>query len=237
MGRHAVPSFSALWERHEILYVGVFTMALRRLSENGCDATNEDDISEQLCPLLTDICFEEGRKCNREIRTPDWDKPIQPVNRNELKGGTTKKRPDFTCKLVNTLADSADDYEIPFHVECKLLGTPTSRTWILNKNYVTKGIKRFDSGSHEYGKRASSGMMLGYLIGMTPEKILEEVNSYQKKHCSDNPTIEFERMREPIQQYGQKLERKHLEPRQFRLIHLWVDLRRQLDNQSTGFVY
>lgn len=105
MARHRLPSSSALWQEHETLYVGVFIMALRRLSENRCDATGEDDISEQLCPLLSDICFEEGAKCNGEIRTPDWDKPIQPVNKNELKGGKKKKRPDFTCKLVNTLAD------------------------------------------------------------------------------------------------------------------------------------
>ena len=107
MGRHCVPSFSALWQRHETLYVGVFITALRRLSENGCNATHEDDISEQLCPLLTEVCFDEGGKCNSEIRTPDWDKPLQPVNQNELKGGKIKKRPDFTCKLVNTLADCA----------------------------------------------------------------------------------------------------------------------------------
>jgi hypothetical protein len=226
MGRHGIPPSSALWQRHETLYVGVFITALRRLSENGCDATDEDDISEQLCPLLTDICFEEGRKCNREIGTPDWDKPIQPVNKNELKGGKIKKRPDFTCKLVNTLADRADDYEIPFHVECKLLGEPTSRSWILNKNYVTEGIKRFDSRSHEYGKRASSGMMLGYIISMSPEKILNEVNLHQKKHCSNNPAVEFERVRESVRQYGQELNRKHVKPRQFKLIHLWADLRK-----------
>jgi len=226
MGRYAVPSFSALWERHETLYVGVFIMALRRLSENGCDATREDDISEQLCPLLNEICYEEGRKCNSEIRTPDWDKPIQPVDRSELKGGKTKKRPDFTCKLVNTFADGADDHEIPFHVECKLLGARTSHNWILNKNYVTEGIKRFDSKSHAYGKIAFSGMMLGYMMSMTPDQILKEVNTYQEKHCVDNPAVEFESIREGIRQYGQRLRRKNVDPREFTLIHLWADLRR-----------
>jgi hypothetical protein len=226
MGRHSVPSFSTLWQKHESLYVGVFIMALRRLSEDGCDATREDDISEELCPLLSDICFEEGVKCNGEIRTPDWDKPIQPVNRNELKGGKAKKRPDFTCKLVSTLADRSDDHEIPFHVECKLLGVPTSRRWILNKNYVTEGIRRFDSKSHEYGKRAFSGLMIGYVMSMTPDQILEEVNSYQRKHCSANPAVEFESTIEAVRQYGQKLKRKNLVPREFRLIHLWVDLRK-----------
>lgn len=227
MARHGIPPFSILWQKHETLYVGIFIVALRRLSEDGTDATAEDDISEQLCPLLTDICFEENRRnSNREIRVPDRDKPLQPVNKNELKGGKKKKRPDFTCKLTNTLADCSDDYEIPFHVECKLLGAPTSRNWILNRNYVTEGIKRFDSMSHEYGKRASSGMMLGYVISMTPEIILEEVNSHQREHCGDNPAIEFECVRENVRQYRQELKRKNIKPEQFKLIHLWVDLRR-----------
>jgi len=228
MARHGIPSVSTLWQKHETLYVGVFIMALRRLSETGCPSTSEDDISEWLCPLLTKICFEENRRNNScEIRTPDWDKPLQPVNKNELKGGKRKKRPDFTCKLVNTFADSPDDHEIPFHVECKLLGLPTSRTWILNKNYVTEGIKRFDSRSHEYGKRAFSGMMLGYIISMAPEKILEEVNSHQQKHCPYNPAIKLESVREKLQQCRQELKRKSLKPQEFKLIHLWVDLRKQ----------
>ena len=226
MGRHSVPSFSVLWKRHETLCVGVFIMALRRLSENGCDSTNEDDISEQLCLLLREICFEEFRENDREIPIPDWDGPISPATKNELKGGKKKKRPDFTCNLLNTLADSSDDFEISFHVECKLLGAPTSRTWILNENYVTHGIKRFDSRSHEYGKRASSGMMIGYIRSMSPETILEEVNSHQRKHCSENPAIQFDSLWERIQQYGQKLKRKHVRPQTFKLIHLWVDLRK-----------
>jgi hypothetical protein len=226
MARHGIPSFSSLWQRHEDLYVRIFIIALKRMSDDGCEVTKEDLISDLLCPFLHAVCFEESKSNdNFEIRVPDWEKSIQAVNKSELKGGKGK-RPDFTCKLTNTLANCADDYEIPFHVECKLLGSPTSPRWILNKNYVTEGIKRFDSRSHEYGKRASSGMMLGYVISMTPEKILEEINSHQKKHFSDNPAIEFECVRENIQQYGQKLERKNLEPRKFKLIHLWVDLRK-----------
>lgn len=226
MARHDISSSSALWEKHETLYVGIFIMALRRLSESESDISHEDGISEQLCPLLTEICFEESRKKNAEIRTPDWEKPIQPVNSSELKGGKKRKRPDFTCKLVNTFAACADDHEIGFHVECKRLGYPTSSGWTLNENYVTKGIKRFDSASHEYGKRAPSGMMLGYIISMSPETILEEVNSHQAKHCADNPPIAYRGVREEIRRYGHELDRKNVQPRKFKLIHLWVDLRK-----------
>jgi hypothetical protein len=81
--------------------------------------------------------------------------------------------------------------------------------------------------SHEYGKRASSGMMVGYIISMSPEKILDEVNTRQKQHCPYNPAVEFEFVKENVRQYRQKLNRKNLKPEMFKLVHLWVDLRSQ----------
>lgn len=227
MARYSIPSFSSLWQKHETLYIGIFIIALQRLSDDKCDTTNEDSISEHLCPTLNTVCFEESQKNNCEIRTPDWEKPIQPVTESELKGGKVRKRPDFTCKLTNPFAVCANEYEIPFHVECKRLGSPTSTSWILNENYVINGIKRFDCMRHEYGKRASSGMMVGYIISMSPEVILDEVNTHQKQHCSDNPAIEFEFVKNKVQQYRQKLNRKNLKPEIFKLVHLWVDLRDQ----------
>ena len=123
MARHRLPSSSALWQEHETLYVGVFIMALRRLSENRCDATGEDDISEQLCPLLSDICFEEGAKCNGEIRTPDWDKPIQPVNKNELKGGKRRNALISPANLLTPLLTA--------RMIMKYLFTLNASSWVL----------------------------------------------------------------------------------------------------------
>ncbi len=232
MGRHGIPSFADLWLKHETLYVAVFMMALRRLSETGCDTNHEDRISEKLYLLMRQICREETRRRHCEIPTPAWDEPIPPANETELKGGKSKKRPDFTRNLVNTYASCADDHEIAFHVECKRLGHPTSKSWNLNENYVTEGIKRFDCASHEYGKRAPSGMMLGYIISMSPERILKEVNTHQKKHCPNNPPIAFDGVGEGVQRYGHDLDRKNVLPRKFKLIHLWVDLRKG-NGQST----
>lgn len=227
MARYTVPSFSYLWQKHEALYIGIFIIALQRLSDDKYDTTSEDGISERLCPILNTVCFEESQKYNCEIRTPDWEKPIQPITDSELKGGKVRKRPDFTCKLTNPFATCANEHEIPFHIECKRLGFPTSPGWILNENYVINGIKRFDCMRHEYGKRAPSGMMVGYIINMSPERILDEVNTHQKKHCSDNPNIEFKLVHKKVQQYRQRLKRKNVKPEVFRLVHLWVDLRTQ----------
>lgn len=225
MARHTVPSFSSLWKKHETLYIGIFIIALQRLSDDKASTTDEDSISERLCPILNTVCFEESRSKNCEIRTPDWEKPIQPVINSELKGGKLRKRPDFTCKLTNPFAACSNEHEILFHVECKRLGSPTSPGWILNENYIINGIKRFDCTRHEYGKRAPSGMMVGYIINMSSEKILDEVNTYQKKHCSGNPDVKFEFVQKNVQQYRQRLKRKNLKPEIFQLVHLWVDLR------------
>lgn len=227
MARHEIPSFYSLWQNHENLYIGIFIIALQKLSDIKCNINDEDVISERLRRILNTVCFEESRKNNFEIRNPDWEKPIQPKTDMELKGGKIRKRPDFTCEFINSFAICADEREIPFHIECKRLGNPTSTSWILNENYVINGIKRFDCMGYEYGKRAFSGMMIGYIISMSPEAILDEVNAYQKQHCSDNPTIELELAEKKVQLYRQKLRRRNLKPDMFKLSHLWVDLRKQ----------
>ena len=91
--KHPIPNFSALWKRHEEIYVGIFSKALSRLSVNDLVMT-EDAISERLSLLLNTCCFQEGKTRNCEIRSPDWETPIPPVIRTELKGGKVRKRPD-----------------------------------------------------------------------------------------------------------------------------------------------
>ncbi len=224
MSRRNIPSFSDIWQKHETIYINIFIMALQRLSKAKCDLSNEDTISEKLCVFLSVICFEESKKNNCEIRTPDWEKPIQPVTEEELKGGKVRARPDFTCKFVNPFTDYAEEYEISLHIECKRLGYPTSKNWILNKNYVIDGIMRFDCKTHEYGKRALSGIMIGYIISMSAEDIFEEVNNYQNRHCNNNPALEIHLVDDKVYRYQQVLNRSNLMPVIFKLNHLWVDL-------------
>lgn len=220
----SLPSFALIWRKHETLYLAVFSQALVRLAEKKHPMDKEDMISEQLCLILNVVCFEESQKRNYEIRTPDWEKPIPPVVDNELKGGKGK-RPDFTCKCYNPFASCSEEYEIALHVECKLLGNPSSNTWILNKNYTTEGIKRFDDKSHEYGKRAPSGLMIGYIISMEPKQIVYEVNNFQQKQFPNNKKLSFQFNNPPVFREKQNLKRKNVNPEVFHLIHLWVDLR------------
>ena len=225
MARRPLSPFITLWNRHILLYSEVFSRALRELSESASVSGDEDAISEILCSILNRVCFKLGKSRNQELQTPYWEAPIQPVAGDELKGGKIKKRPDFTCKFINPWAVSPEKYEISLHIECKLLGNPTSATWILNTNYVKNGIKRFDSKIHEYGKRADSGMMIGYIIGMTPEEIESEVNDYQKKHAPEYTDIKFFFDTTTLFKTRQDIKRKNVLPARFELIHLWVDLR------------
>ncbi len=225
MARRPLSPFITLWNRHVLLYSEVFSAALQELSESTSISGDEDAISEILCSILNRVCFNFGKSRNQELQTPYWEAPIQPVTRDELKGGKIKKRPDFTCKCINPWAVSPEKYEISFHIECKLLGNPTSATWILNENYVKNGIKRFDSKLHEYGKRSHSGMMIGYIISMTPEEIQSEVNDYQKKHAPEYTEIKFFFDMTTLFKTRQDIKRKNVMPARFDLIHFWVDLR------------
>lgn len=212
----AIKSFLSLWMKHEKLYCSIFYEALQEFKINEEQRENEDAISEALCPVLREVCF----KHERDVKTPDWEKPNQPVNTDELKGGKIRKRPDFTCNFLNSLAASPETYEIPFHIECKRLGE-TVGSWNLNKNYVTNGINRFDSKTHEYGKRASSGMMIGYIVNMEQTAVLEAVN----KHMPDERIeLNFE-FTQKIVSCEQNSNRKYIKPSEFKIIHLWADLR------------
>ena len=222
MARRPLPAFAKLWQRHDRIYCEVFFVSLQKLANEPVSG-DENTISKRLCPILSCVCFTLSQSRSGEVRTPTWEGPIQPVSEAELE--VEPKRPDFTCKLSNPYAASSEEHEIPFHVECKLLGFPTSSSWKLNKNYVTKGMKRFDCDSHEYGKRAPSGMMIGYVIDMEPEEVLEEVNRHKHQHLSYFPAICMAIDEATVLQNRQNLERKHVAPKEFDLTHLWVDLR------------
>jgi len=219
------PTVRELFKRHEDTYIEVFSLALPALVNSKCYKKSEPEISEVLCTILNKVCFEKSRDEGYEIPPPLYEAPVQPIDESDLGGGKAMKRPDFTCNIINSMAESADEYQIPYHVECKRLGLPTSKNWVLNKNYVVSGIMRYDSSEHEYGKRAFSGLMIGYIVSMMPEQILAEVNLYQKTHCIDNPDVEFNAENNGVQQYSQKLNRKNVKPEDFVLTHLWVDLK------------
>ena len=223
MARRTI-SFAALWGRHERLYRGIFVEALIRLAAEPCISGDENSVSKHLFTIVVTVCREIANTEDREIHPPAPDGLNPPVDAKETQEDYTRKRPDFACNCVNRRAKSNADYVIPFHVECKLLGEPTSPTWKLNTNYVTHGIARFDLESHRYGNRASSGIMIGYIISMTPEEIQTQVNSCVEEKLPGVPLLVFASS-DVLSQSQHCFARRHVMPTPFTLIHLWVDIR------------
>lgn len=236
MKRRSLPSFTILWQRHEKHYCKIFLAALQGLCNKKLTG-NENNISLALYPILNKVCFCLSKSKNIEVPTPNPERPKFPVNENEIDDESIRKRPDFTCNHLNPFAESPEEHEIPLHIECKLLGQakPSSPSWKFNEKYVMNGIKRFDSKSHEYGKRASSGLMIGYIISMEPKTILDEVNNYQKKELPDNPCIKFTFKKSKTFQSYQGLKRKTVKPSDFNLIHIWADLRRGTSGEGVAY--
>lgn len=219
MARRNVPiaEFSMLWQRHETLYRGIFIEALNQLNVTDGQRKYEDDISEALCPVLRKICFLDKNK----PAIPQWERPISPGSFAELKGGKSSKRPDFTCSLTNTFATTQEMHEISLHVECKRLGKK-NRSKALNENYIKNGVKRFDTLTHEYGKRSPSGMMVGYIINSDRHDILCQVNRHLS--CTALPEITFA-FKKKVESCDMIISRCNVEPKNFKLIHIWTDLR------------
>jgi len=220
MARRGI-SFAALWNRHETLYRDIFVEALIRLAAEPRISGDENSISKHLLTIVVTVCREIANTENREVHPPASDGLNQPVHADETQEGFTRTRPDFTCNCVNPRAESNEEYLIPFHVECKLLGSPT---WKLNTNYVTNGIARFDLGSHKYGNLASSGMMIGYIISMKPKEIQTQVNSCIEEELPGVPPLVFA-LSGVLLQSEHSFVRRHVVPTPFTLIHLWADIR------------
>ncbi len=215
--------FEKVWQRHVSLYRNLFERSLLMLSQRKRLTGKEDDVSIILWGYLEGTCKRYARDKNQEIACPKFQVPVQSISMAKRTSANALKKPDFTCFKYNPLTAS----EVALHIECKLLGKPkpSSPSWKFNENYVTKGIKRFDSHTHQYGINVTCGMMIGYIISMTPKKIEAEVNDYQKKHLSNNTKIKFSFNTTPLFQTRQDIKRKYVKSDQFELIHFWVDLR------------
>jgi hypothetical protein len=167
-----LPGRIRIWSQFVALYIEIFRQALELVQITDEMKKYEPKISEELCPKLRDMCFNNKYK----PETPRWEQPKMPITQDEVTKANNVKRPDFTCSFVDTSAESPEMHEISLHIECKRLGIKMS-SWDLNKNYIDNGIKRFDSLTHECGKRADDGIMIGYIISSNKSDIQQEINS------------------------------------------------------------
>lgn len=186
--------------------------------------TRETEISRKLCFLV--------RRANSSLSPAarlEWpilcNIPNQPHEEDSEPTPYEYKIPDFKCTLIDHAADPASCYR-SFDVECKRLGNPSSRRWVLNQNYVTEGVVRFVLREGGYGRSVPSGVMIGYVQSMELDRIRKEVNEQIK--AQSLTVIRLGRkgwVLGGVSELSHRLTRIEVSPTPFILKHLWVDLR------------
>ena len=209
------PSRAEMWKRHVENYTEVFRQALLSLLGEKQIDKNEIAISRRLNYLVQKKCFE----FNKDLIFPIFDTSIISESDNENDDQKKSGRPDFSCRLKNHHATSHEESEIDFHVECKCLGFSKNSSWIYNENYVNHGIMRFDHEDKRYGENTSDGLMVGYVLSMSPEDICREVNVKLAKVQHNWPPIVFPLSSEFLKETSQKLKRTVIHPVDFTLTH------------------
>lgn len=209
------------WDRHENLVLEVFQCALVRLEGESELPEDERELNRKLYFLAKTENLRLIRAGRRLGSTIIPDSPNLPIDEHAESRARESKRPDFQCELIDA---QAGEYLV-YALECKRLGRPKPRTWVLNENYTKKGVQRFMDSESGYGEGAASGAMIGYLQTMSPDEILKEVNGYAE--TVSVPAInrtEAHWIDRGVTRLNQTLDRK-VSPSPFRLRHLWADLR------------
>ena len=185
--------------------IQVFFVTLDLLIVTAEMKKNENKISKVLYKEMKDVCFK-----NKVVKhRPFWDAKID----------DTEKRPDFTYGFNNSLAKSAALSEIDLHIECKCIGNNRSHSWSFNNNYINNGIKRFDSLTHEYGKNAFDGIMIGYIISSNKSDIQNEINGKLPQNIEK---LDFKNGNK-VEKISTKFMRENVKPSDFTMHHIWAD--------------
>jgi hypothetical protein len=197
-----IPDIS--WACFVNISVKVFCKTLELLTITDEIKKKEDKISKELNGKLKEVCFKY------KLQRPHWDAKAD-----------NEKRPDFTCRLFNPYAESVDLSEVDLHIECKCIGNnrKSSPSWILNMNYINEGINRFDSLSHEYGRGANDGVMIGYIISSTKSEIQEAINEKLPNNIQKLKFITESKVEKIFTQFF----RENVKPADFTLHHIWAD--------------
>lgn len=212
-----------LWERHQNYVLDVLREALHGICRNPPEDLHENSINRQLYIELKEANFRRLQIGKGSVAgtIPYWECPVQP-SIETINSVSEFKRPDFTWGFQDGSASSADTSDRHFVIECKRLGVPAN-SWNFNRNYVNHGVRRFIDTSHRYGANVPSGAMVGYVQSSTVDTIRKEVNG--EGSASGIPFLsEAEESSWGHVEHTQSLERG-FEPVDFKLYHLWGDLR------------
>jgi hypothetical protein len=225
-----LPDAIQCWQRFVDCHVELFNRALFKLAawdQNQIQCKDENNISKLLSLLLQDVCSEMKSERDIHIYVPAWERPKSPINASKLQSEDVCKRPDFTCTCPNKRPGMHENYELYFHVECKVIGKDAPDKKVNKKNYVHEGIMRFDNASHKYGENVNHGMMIGYLVGESVATVVKETNKIIEKKIASHGPLSFgpNTSTTTILESKNAFIRNFVKPQSFTLIHLWVDLK------------
>jgi hypothetical protein len=157
---------------------------------------------------------------------PAYDGRNPPHPKDKRKAKREDNRPDIYWTLMDHEANYPD-WCRTFALEGKRLGEPTSRTWVLNRNYVTKGILRFFQEDKGYGKGCEVGAMVGYVQNKSFDEILDEVNLHITTYEQSIPLLTLPDdgwKHQGVSCLSHAFQRSYI-PLCFFLQHFWIDMK------------
>lgn len=214
------------WEKHERRVVDILLLALSILRNTDFLPQSEVLLNRKLYFCLLEAnqkMKNSGFEYFDHIPTPEGHNPPDPDD--EQWAVRENKIPDFYWGYIDHTESDSRRSARNYFIECKRLGYPPRADWILNQNYVHKGILRFVTEEHGYAKGERSGAMVGYVQSMELDEILREVNSAAiSVGITDLGTSDNGWQVSGTSQLAHQVNRTFsISP--FQLTHFWVDLR------------
>ncbi|MFT3880667.1 MAG: hypothetical protein QM703_13510 [Gemmatales bacterium] len=224
----AVPKLTIAlnWGTFETAVLTVLREALGRLTTISQLRQAEEQINLELYWLLLQSHYDLMRAATPGIMNfvVTFDSVNQPQPDDVARSQRLKKRPDFTCSLMNPQATDFRTSQINYYVECKRLGQRVGN-WFLNDNYSAHGIDRFVNNGWQYAKGYDSAAMVGYIESSAPSTILIEVNAGAAARKLPLLTrVGAAWITKGVNPLSQPILARSFPPTPFRLDHLWVDL-------------
>ena len=155
----------------------------------------------------------------------EFDSTNQPEPDDSNESRRLRKRPDFTCALVDAQATDYRQSQIRYTLECKRLGKAAGN-WVFTENYSEHGMLRFRQPDHSYAKGARSGAMIGYVQNMTDDELLKEVSqSAAQRGIPSLSKAAAAWVARTVMQLDQNPMTRDFDVIPIQLNHLWLDLR------------
>ena len=232
------------WADFEKCVLEVFILALQMLRNKSALPADEDSVqSRDSLNRRLDICLREAilewERINDTdiLTTPKSNLGKQPdLDNEEIVNDYERTKPDFQWEFRDRLGNASSLNSIfrNYEIECKRLGLNSSSGRSFCKEYVSKGIIRFITYTHCYGRFTSSGLMIGYIQDNDLQSILDEVNNTAQSTALPELLLSPDSWKTDVSRLDHRLDRLDVGPTPFDLRHLWVDLRHHYQEKPTN---